>query len=93
MRLLYSFRRDHPFGADATTELVKRYCLAVADALRDRYPGWDVAVEELDSGITDVVFDPKDAITPDERLRIAVDVKHVAHRIAERMFAESVSDS
>lgn len=91
MELTVSFPREKPFGADVPFEALERYRDALADELRSQYPDWRVEVDVLDTGLGDVELEPDAALTSDERLRIALDVKRVAHRLADTMLAGTVA--
>ena len=90
-RLVFSFPRDKPFGLDVPFGLVERYRDEVARELRSEYAGWDVEVVILDTGLGDVELEPATVLEEDARLRLALDVKRLAHRVADAMFADGVA--
>jgi hypothetical protein len=85
----YSFQREKPFPKGAPAAHVERYREALASELRQQFPNYEIAVEVLDAGVGDVVFEPEDELSADERLSVALAMKSTARRLAARMLGKS----
>ncbi len=92
MKIIFTFDRNKPFAnlpdpADAAA-LVARYERQLADHIGQHRPGDEVEVRAIDDPPGDVEFEPEDALSPDERLAVALEVKRIAHRLADEITAE-----
>ena len=93
MKVTYCFDRGKPFPEGTSGEYLEQYRVALTEELAERFPQFEIAVELLDEVPGDVEFEPEDALSADDRLRIAVDMKRIANRLAERMLADSFPGS
>jgi hypothetical protein len=92
MRIRFTFDRNKPFGRlydVATPDAVVERCAAALDAaLGAHYPDDVIEVVAVEDEPGDVEFFPDDALSAAERLDVAVEIKRVAGRLAERMLGD-----
>jgi hypothetical protein len=96
MRITFNFDRHKPFAdvpaRDAHAGLVRSYCTALAAAFRVAYPDVEFTVRAIDEPCGDVEIAPDPPLTDEERLVLALELKRIAHRLADEMFAGHFRD-
>lgn len=92
MKITFRFDRNKPFAEAfddaAPAELVERYRVGLASAFAELLPVHEIVVEAVDAQSGDVEFDPPLGMPDKNRLEVALDMRRVAHRIADAMLAE-----
>ena len=95
MRVTFCFDRAKPFahgGENAPDAVVGRYERRLAAALRARFPKHEIVVRHVIDEKGDVVFEPAEALADSDRLGLALEMRRIAHRLADAMFAERFAD-
>lgn len=95
MEIRFLFERNKPlaelFGTETPERAVAHYAETLEGEFRERYPYADVTVISREGVPGDVEFEPADALTSEERLATAVEMKRIAHRLADEMVAAGFS--
>jgi hypothetical protein len=96
MKVTFCFDRAKPFGhggGNAPDAVIRRYERRLASALSAHYPEHEIVVRHVVDENGDVVFEPANALTDAERLELALEMRRIAHRLADEMFGERFEDA
>ena len=91
VKITMYYDRRKPFADLASAEgadaLLAAYERELESALRERFSDDEVVVRGVERAPGDVEFEPEDALSPERKLELALEVKRIAHRLADETLA------